>query len=262
MSTFSENDRLAWLQGSTARCNTVPECYSKPYRLVLLGAPGVGKGTQADLLNRRLHSCHLSTGDVLRAAGNQAEPTPAMKSALGFMRRGELVPDNTVWDIVSERSGCLKCGGGFILDGFPRTLSQAVCLQSLMSNEEICLSAVINYTLPFEAIVARLSGRRTCEQCKAVYHVTELPPKAEGQCDRCPGKLLLREDDKPEAIKVRLETYQRTTSPLIDFYDKLKLLVTVDASGSPEEIFARTLLQMGSIRKTEFARELWVLGQE
>jgi adenylate kinase len=262
MATFNENDRLAWLQGSSARCNAEPECYSKPYRLVLLGAPGVGKGTQADLLNRRLHGCHLSTGDVLRAAGNQAEPTPAMKNALEFMRRGELVPDATVWEIVSERAGCLKCGGGFILDGFPRTLAQAVSLQSLMSTQEISLSAVINYTLPVEAIVARLSGRRTCEHCKAVYHVTELPPKVEGACDHCSGKLLLREDDRPEAIKVRLEAYQQSTTPLIEFYEKMKLLVTVDASGSPEEIFARTLLQMGSIRKTEFAREIWVLGQE
>jgi adenylate kinase len=116
--------------------------------------------------------------------------------------------------------------------------------------------------LPFSEIVERLGGRRTCEKCKAVYHVTRQPSTVEGVCDRCSGKLLLREDDRPEAIKVRLEAYERSTAPLVDFYDKLKLLVPVDASGSPEDIFSRTLLCMGSVRRTEFAREMWVLGQE
>ena len=185
-----------------------------------------------------------------------------MKEALAFMRRGELVPDATVWEIVSERSSCLKCGGGFILDGFPRTLAQAVSLQDLMENQELALSAVINYTLPAEAIVARLSGRRTCEVCKTVYHVTNRPPRIEGECDRCNGKLFQREDDQPESIQVRLETYERSTAPLIEYYDKLKLLVPVDASGSAEDIFARTLLCMGSVRRSEFAREMWVLNQE
>jgi adenylate kinase len=262
MATRNNQDRIAWLQGTSARCGNVDLCTERPWRLVLLGAPGAGKGTQADLLNRRLHACHLSTGDVFRAAGSQHEPSPAMKEALAYMRRGELVPDATVWSIVSERSNCLKCAGGFILDGFPRTLGQAVSLQTLLEEQELPLHAVINYTLPANDVVVRLGGRRTCEKCKTVYHMTDRPPKAEGRCDRCDGKLFQREDDRPESIQVRLEAYHRSTTPLIEYYDKLKLLVQVDASGSPEEVFSRTVLNLGAVRHVAFAREMWVLGQE
>ena len=225
----------------------------------MLGAPGVGKGTQAELLNRRLHACHLSTGDVFRAAGsqNECDLSPVMREALGFMRRGELVPDSTVWDMVRERSGCLHCAGGFILDGFPRTLGQAQLLKVLMDKEGILLTAVVNYELPFEEIVARLGGRRTCAKCKAVYHVTERPPKMAGQCDRCEGKLFQREDDQMESIKVRLEAYERSTAPLIKFYENLGLLVHVAASGSPEEIFDRTVGELESRRIRVFAHKLW-----
>ena len=154
-----------------------------PWRLVLLGAPGVGKGTQADLLRQRLGACHLSTGDVFRAAGSRCdcEQTPAMKAAMEYMRRGELVPDSTVWEMVRERSACLRCGGGFILDGFPRTLAQAEALKQHMENERLSLSAVVNYELPLAEIVTRLSGRRTCEKCKAVFHVTRQPPEEGGR---------------------------------------------------------------------------------
>ena len=235
------NDRAAWLQGPSASCARVPEI-ENPFRLVLLGAPGVGKGTQADLLKQKLHACHLSTGDVFRAASKtQCELSPAMKVALDYMKRGDLVPDTTVWEMVRERSGCLHCGGGFILDGFPRTVGQAESLRRLMLDEGLSLSAVVNYELPVSEIVARLSGRRTCEKCKAVYHVTELPPKAEGKCDRCNGNLFQREDDRPESIKVRLEAYERSTAPLIDFYHNLGALLPVSAAGSPELICQRTL---------------------
>lgn len=259
----SENpNRIAWLQGPSAKCDVVPQCYSRPWRLVLLGPPGVGKGTQADLLNRRLHACHLSTGDVFRSAGSQPEPSPAMTEALAHMRRGELVPDETVWKIVSERTSCLTCAGGFILDGFPRTLAQAVSLQTMLGTHEVPLHAVLNYSLPTDQIVKRLGGRRTCEKCKAVYHVNDRPPKIENRCDRCDSKLLQREDDRPESIEVRLEAYTQSTEPLIEYYKKLDLLVQVDGSGSAEDIFARTILNLGSVRKVEFARELWVYGQE
>jgi adenylate kinase len=215
----------------------------------LLGAPGVGKGTQAELLAEQLGACHLSTGDVFRAAGKNAECdlSPAMKDALAYMRRGELVPDSTVWEMVRERSGCLHCAGGFILDGFPRTLGQAESLQRLMEKEGLALSAVVNYDLPASEIVARLGGRRTCEKCKAVYHVTERPPKTAGQCDRCDGKLFQREDDRPESIKVRLEAYEKSTAPLISFYEKLGLLLPIEARGTPDEIFEKTVccLQTG-----------------
>ena len=164
----------------------------------------MGKGTQADLLHQRLGACHLSTGDVFRAAGKRAEcdQTPALNEAMGYMRRGELDPDSTVWEMVRERLVCLHCGGGFILSTrFPRTLAQAESLNQLLDTEGIWLSAVLSYELSASEIVARLGGRRTCEKCKAVYHVTERPPKSEGRCDRCDGKLFQREDDRPESIK-------------------------------------------------------------
>ena len=164
-----------------------------------------------------------------------------MKAATEYMRSGALVPDATVWEMVRERSGCLHCGGGFILDGFPRTLGQAESLKQLMEDEGLSLSAVVNYDLPASEIVARLSGRRTCELCRTVFHVTERPPKVEGVCDRCQGKLFQREDDRPESIKVRLEAYDRSTAPLIEFYQNLGVLMRVDASGSPDEICAKTL---------------------
>ena len=255
MASQNKNDRAAWLQGPSAKCEAVDESNS-PWRLVLLGAPGVGKGTQAYLLNQRLKACHLSTGDVFRAAGSRADcdVSPAMKTALEYMRRGDLVPDSTVWDMVRERSGCLHCGGGFILDGFPRTVSQAESLRRLMMNERLDLTAVINYELPVSAIVARLSGRRTCTKCKSVFHLTELPPKNEGKCDRCHSDLFQRDDDRPESIKVRLEAYDRSTAPLIDFYQKLGLLLPVAATDSPEEICGRTVVALDG-RRTQRAAQ-------
>jgi len=209
----------------------------------LLGAPGVGKGTQADLLHQRLNACHLSTGDVFRAAASRkdCEPSPAMKAALGYMRQGALVPDSTVWDMVRERVDCLRCRGGFVLDGFPRTLAQAESLKGLLETEKIGLTAVVNYELPLTEIVARLSGRRTCKGCKAVFHIAHQPPKQDGICDRCGAELYQREDDRPESITVRMEAYERSTAPLIDFYRNLGLLVPIAATGSPDQICERTM---------------------
>lgn len=213
-----------------------------PWRLILLGAPGVGKGTQAQLLEDRLGACHLSTGDVVRAAHSRGgcEQSPAMAAALDSMSRGELVADNTVWELVRERSACICCQGGFLLDGFPRTLAQAERLQQLLSREKVPLDAVVNYELPLDEIVRRLSGRRTCEQCKAVFHVSEQSPKSEGICDHCSTKLFQRDDDRPEAITVRMMAYEQNTAPLIDYYRGLGLLVSVQAKGSPKQICDRT----------------------
>jgi adenylate kinase len=209
----------------------------------------VGKGTQADLLHKNLGACHLSTGDVFRAAGSRdaCEQTPAMKVAIEYMRRGELVPDTTVWEMVRERNGCIRCGGGFILDGFPRTLAQAEALKAYMESESLSLSAVVNYELPLAEIVARLSGRRTCEKCKSVFHVTGKPPREEGACDHCGGRLFQREDDRPESITVRLEAYERSTAPLIRFYTDLGLLVSVVADGSPDKICDNTLTALQAL---------------
>jgi adenylate kinase len=239
----SRNDRAAWFQGSLAECSDALRPSGLPWRLVLLGAPGVGKGTQAYLLNQRLKACHLSTGDLFRAASklSECDRSPAMQAATEHMRRGELVPDSTVWEMVRERSVCLRCAGGFVLDGFPRTLGQAESLRQLMKNEKIPLSAVVNYELPLAEIVARLSGRRTCERCKAVYHVASQPPKFDGVCDRCDGRLFQREDDRPESITVRMEAYERSTAPLIEFYKAEGALLPVAATGTPDEICARTI---------------------
>lgn len=240
-------DRAAWLQGPSARCTPMAKKVQSPFRLILLGPPGVGKGTQADLLHQALHACHISTGDVFRAAGttNECDLSPAMKAALEYMRRGDLVPDSIVWEMVLERSGCLRCGGGFLLDGFPRTLNQAESLRRLMENQGIVLDAVLNYELPIPEIVLRLSGRRTCKRCKAVYHETERPPKIAHLCDRCEGPLFQRDDDRPESVKIRLEAYTQKTAPLIDFYRELGVLLSISAAGTPEEICERTVAALG-----------------
>lgn len=256
----TSTNRAAWIQGPAAKCDITPEGALLPWRLILLGAPGVGKGTQADLLHRRLRACHLSTGDVFRAAGSQTgcEQTPAMMEAMAFMRRGELVPDSTVWEMVRERSGCLHCRGGFILDGFPRTLTQAAALQELLTRECLSLTAVVNYELPFEEIVARLGGRRTCEKCKTVYHLKERPSTVEGKCDRCGGGLFQREDDRPESIKVRIEAYEKSTAPLIRFYQDAGILLQVSAFGAPEDIFESTFTQLEAKRVREVAHKVLV----
>jgi adenylate kinase len=248
MNGQSKNDRAEWLQGPPAVCSVLPGETRSPWRLVLLGAPGVGKGTQADLLQQRLGACHLSTGDVFRAAGSRADcdQTPAMRAAIEYMRRGALVPDSTVWEMVRERSACIACRGGFLLDGFPRTLAQAEALKLHMENENLSLSAVVNYELPLAEIVARLSGRRTCEKCRSVFHVSSLPSGDAGACPRCGGRLYQREDDRPESVAVRLEAYDRSTAPLIQFYRDLGLLVSVAATGSPEDICDRTITALES----------------
>jgi adenylate kinase len=167
--------------------------------------------------------------------------SPALSEALQFMRRGELVPDETVLALVSERIRCLKCKGGFLLDGFPRTVTQAEALEQLLGKNRLKLDAVISYELPIERIVARLSGRRTCPECKAVFHVTALPPRVAGMCDHCCAKLYQREDDRPESVRVRMQAYETSTAPLTDFYRIRGILCPVSAEGTPEEVCARTL---------------------
>jgi adenylate kinase len=236
-------DRNAWLRGGDATCNDQPGAILHPQRLVLLGAPGVGKGTQAEFLSSHLGACQLSTGDVFRAAKtlNACELSPSMSEALAYMRKGELVPDATVLNMIRERSRCIRCRGGFLLDGFPRTVAQAEALDQIFDDEEIQLDAVLSYDLPIEEIVARLGGRRTCAGCKAVFHVAGRPPKQDGVCDHCGGELIQREDDRPEAVRVRMDAYEKSTATLAEYYRRQGLLVSVSAAGTPEEIFRRTL---------------------
>ncbi len=239
----TKEDRQVWLKGPKAQCAPRRGRRGGGRRLVLLGAPGVGKGTQAELLSAQLGACHLSTGDIFRAAKalDASERTPAITAALEYMRRGELVPDETVVELVRERVGCLRCEGGFLLDGFPRTVAQAEALEELMAEQDLHLDAVVSYDLPLEKIVARLSGRRICANCKAVFHVQTMPPKVEGVCDHCGGALYQREDDRPESVRVRMAVYEKSTAPLAEYYRRRGLLLPVSAEGTPEEIFKRTI---------------------
>jgi adenylate kinase len=164
-----------------------------------------------------------------------------MEAALGYMQRGELVPDEAVLEIVRERLECLRCPGGFLLDGFPRTVAQAEALDKLLLGEKMKLDAVLSYELPLEKVILRLSGRRTCSGCKAVFHVQTRPPKVDGVCDHCGARLYQREDDRPESVRVRLQAYEQSTAPLTDFYRSKGLLVSISADGTPEEIYRRTL---------------------
>jgi len=245
-----KHDRTAWLKAGAARCEQPPRTpQGEAWRIVLLGAPGIGKGTQAELLCDRLSTCHLSTGDIFRTAKclQEHEQTPSMKDALTFMRQGALVPDTTVLGLIRDRLRCLRCSGGFLLDGFPRTVPQAEALERILQAENVQLSAVLNYELPIERIVARISGRRTCSQCKAVYHVTTRPPKVADVCDQCGGSLFQREDDRPESVEVRMKAYETSTRPLISFYQQRGLLLSISAEGSPEEIYQRTrVLALGN----------------
>ena len=240
--TEMQSDRSAWFQArGFSRCKPRESPADGPCRMVLLGPPGVGKGTQAQLLREALGTCHLSTGDLFRAAKCERNPSPALKQALEAMRRGELVPDDLVVTMVRERAGCLHCCGGFLLDGFPRTVAQAEALDDLLTELGVSLDAVLSYVLPVEQIVDRLGGRRTCEQCKSVFHITAQPPRVAGICDRCGGILVLREDDRPDSIRVRMRAYDASTRPLKDFYDRKGLLLEIPATGTPGEILGRAM---------------------
>ncbi|MCS7337135.1 MAG: nucleoside monophosphate kinase [Verrucomicrobiae bacterium] len=243
----TESNKALWLKAWLEAVDVKPALSVPPgqrvYRLVLLGAPGVGKGTQAELMSARLGPCHLATGDIFRAAKalDPARLSPALREALKYMDRGELVPDETVVALVRERAHCLRWPTGFLLDGFPRTVPQAEALEQILANEGLKLDAVLNFESPVELIIARLSGRRTCPKCKAVFHIQTRKPRVEGVCDNCGTQLIIRDDDRPEAIRVRLEVYQKSTAPLVEYYRQKGLLVTVPSDGPPEEVYKATL---------------------
>ncbi|HWA86139.1 MAG TPA: nucleoside monophosphate kinase [Opitutus sp.] len=235
-------DRTAWIEGGCTVCPHPPAKVHRAWHLVLLGPPGVGKGTQAELLAQTLGACPLSTGEVFRAARHHpVAPGSAMAAAQAQMQRGELVTDETVLDLVRERTRCLHCSGGFMLDGFPRTLAQATALDALLARESLTLDAVISYDLPAAQLIARLSGRRVCPKCKAVFHVTAHPPRAAGVCDQCGTALVQRPDDNATAVAVRLDAYAAATAPLAQHYRAQGLLVPIVADGEPARIFSRTL---------------------
>ena len=208
-------------------------------RLIMLGAPGAGKGTQAANLAKELNIPHISTGDIFRA--NIKNGTELGKKAKSYMDAGKLVPDELVCDLVADRIAKDDCKEGYILDGFPRTIPHAEALDKAVLALGTKIDYAVNIDVPDEAIITRMGGRRACLNCGATYHVQYNPPKKEGVCDTCGHPLVLRDDDKPETVQTRLNVYHEQTQPLIDYYDKKKILVTVDGTQSMDQVFSDIL---------------------
>jgi len=204
-------------------------------RVVFLGAPGVGKGTQADRIAAQFKVQKISTGDLLReAVRNQTKLGLEAKS---YMDQGKLVPDSVVIGLVRDKLADVSCAKGFILDGFPRTVPQAEALGKVLSETKTPLHKVVNFQVPRADIVKRLSGRRSCPKCQATFHVDFAPSKTGDRCDRCGEALVQRSDDKPEAIETRLKVYEEQTAPLIRYYQNQRLLSELDASGPVDAVF-------------------------
>ena len=208
-------------------------------KLILLGPPGAGKGTQAEILNKKLGIPTISTGNILRAAVKNG--TPVGLKAKEYMDAGKLVPDEVIIGVISERLAEADCQNGFILDGVPRTIPQAEALEKA----GISFDAVVSIEISDEEIVERMAGRRVCTACGAPYHVKNMPPKVEGVCDACGGKLEARADDKPEVVRDRLQVYNKETAPLKDFYAARNLLKTVDNQPTVAETTTAILNALG-----------------
>ena len=213
--------------------------------MVLLGPPGAGKGTQAKLLQERFKVRQISTGDILRKA--VAEQTPLGKQASEYIRRGELVPDRLIIDLVADRLKEKDCEQGFVLDGFPRTIAQAQRLEEILKKMGLGLDCVLSVQVPDKLIVERLSGRRTCKGCGALYHLVFDPPKAAGTCNRCGGELFQRDDDREETVTNRLKVYDDQTAPLVSYYRERGLLREIDGVGEVEAIGKRVVRALGDI---------------
>jgi adenylate kinase len=206
-------------------------------RLVLVGPPGCGKGTQANLVSSELKIPQVSTGDILRAAVR--EGTELGSKARGYMDEGQLLPDELIIDLMSERISESDCSNGYILDGFPRTVRQAEGLDKLLSDNAQSLDAVISIEVSDDEVVGRLAGRRQCKMCGDGYHLEFKKPATENCCDKCGGSLYLRDDDREDTIRARLEVYRKQTEPLLAFYKETGLLKSAKGVGTIEEIFKR-----------------------
>lgn len=205
-------------------------------KIIMLGAPGAGKGTQADMICSKYNVPHISTGDIFRA--NIKNGTELGMTAKGYMDRGELVPDSLVVDLVIDRIHQDDCENGYVLDGFPRTIPQAEALDAALANAGEAVDYAINVDVPDENIVTRMSGRRACVKCGATYHIKYNAPAVEGICDNCGSELIQREDDKPETVLNRLSVYHEQTQPLIDYYDGKGIVKNIDGTKDLNDVFA------------------------
>lgn len=204
-------------------------------KIIMLGAPGAGKGTQAKQIAGKYSIPHISTGDIFRA--NIKNGTDLGKKAKEYMDQGLLVPDELTCDLVMDRIQQDDCKNGFVLDGFPRTIPQAEALDAALTKIGQSMDYAIDVDVPDESIVNRMSGRRACLDCGATYHIVSLPPKTEGKCDHCGSDLVLRDDDKPETVQKRLTVYHEQTQPLIDYYKNQGILKSVDGTQPMEAVF-------------------------
>ncbi len=213
-------------------------------KVIMLGAPGAGKGTQAVRVAEEYKIPHISTGDIFRA--NIKGGTELGKKAKGYMDAGQLVPDELVCDLVADRIQKDDCANGFVLDGFPRTIPQAKALDEALAKLGQSMDFAVNIDVPDEAIIQRMSGRRACLSCGATYHIVYKAPKVADVCDTCGSALVIREDDKPETVKNRLDVYHAQTQPLIDYYTNAGILVTVDGTQNMDDVFADIKAKLGA----------------
>ena len=213
-------------------------------KIIMLGAPGAGKGTQAKQIADKYSIPHISTGDIFRA--NIKNGTELGKKAKQYMDQGALGPDELTCDLVMDRIQQDDCKNGFVLDGFPRTIPQAEALDAALGKINEKMDYAIDVDVPDENIVNRMSGRRACLNCGATYHLISIPPKVEGICDRCGSEIVLREDDKPETVQKRLKVYHEQTQPLIDYYKNQGILKSVDGTQPMDEVFKAIVTILGA----------------
>ena len=213
-------------------------------KIIMLGAPGAGKGTQAKMIAEKYSIPHISTGDIFRA--NIKNGTELGKEAKTYMDQGKLVPDELTVKILLDRVAADDCKNGYVLDGFPRTIPQAEVLENELNKLGDKIDYAIDVNVPDENIIKRMSGRRACLSCGATYHIEHIPPKKEGICDRCGGELILRDDDKPETVKKRLDVYHEQTQPLIDYYTKKGIIKDVDGTQQMDDVFNAIVKILGA----------------
>ena len=212
-------------------------------RIIMLGAPGAGKGTQAKRIAEKYNVPHISTGDIFRE--NIKNGTELGNKAKAYMEAGDLVPDELVLELIMDRFEKEDCENGYVLDGFPRTIPQAEALDAALEEKGQNIDNVIDVDVPDENIIKRMAGRRTCAHCGAIFHLEHMPPKIEGKCDQCGGHLMMREDDQPETVLARLETYHEQTQPLKDYYGAKGLVNSVDGTKDREDVFADVVAILG-----------------